>query len=285
VSRDTSFYYSFLVLPDAQRRAIVTVWDFCRAVDDAVDEIGEGTGPLTPALRSRAASALAMWRGEVRAAFEGGAPGTPQGRALAVEVQAFGLPRRPFEDLIDGVEMDLDHARYASFDELREYCWRVASTVGRMCLPIFGARDPGADDYAVQLGLALQLTNIIRDVGTDLRNGRIYLPQDEMARFEVTEADLARPAVSEPVRRLLAFQGARARQHYARARAALPAADIRRLVAAEIMGAIYFALLEDIEASGYDVLGAPRRLSRRRKAAIAASTWARTMVRAALRRA
>lgn len=278
MSRDTSFYYSFLVLSDERRRAIVSVWDFCRAVDDAVDEVDDARGALRGEMRTQAVNALGQWRRELARAFGDGVPATAQGTALAREVQAFGLPRQPFEDLIDGVAMDLDHARYPSYEALEEYCWRVASTVGLICLPIFGARDPGAPDYARHLGLALQLTNIVRDVGTDLGRGRVYLPQDEMARFEVTDEDLALGRVDERMRALLAFQCARAHERYAQARAALPDADRRALVAARIMGGIYQALLRRIEASGYDVFSGTVRVPRPRRALIAASIWAGSLV-------
>jgi phytoene/squalene synthetase len=180
VARDTSFYYAFLMLPPAKRNAIVAVWDFCRAVDDAVDEAGaEGQWPLDAAARQHAEQELALWRSELARCFEPAAPEpqTRQGRALRPLVAEFRLPRQPFEDLIDGVAMDLAIDRYETIDELLEYCRRVASAVGLVCIEIFGCRDAGARDYAINLGLALQLTNIVRDVGVDLARGRVYLPQ------------------------------------------------------------------------------------------------------------
>jgi phytoene synthase len=271
VSRDTSFYYSFLVLPAAERDAIVTVWDACRAIDDAVDEAA------SPA---DAANQLRFWRSEIVRVFDGGRPESPQGAALQPVAARYALPRRAFEDLVDGVQMDLEHTRYATFDDLREYCWRVASTVGIICLHIFGCRHPGGRDYAMKLGLALQLTNITRDVGTDLARGRISLPQDEMARTGCTEADLRAGLVSPPVAALLRMQCERARDYYDRAAAALPSGEARHLVAAEIMGAIYFAILRGIERRGYDVFSEVVRVPRPRRALIAATTWARTLMRA-----
>jgi len=271
VSRDTSFYYSFLVLPPAERGAIVTVWDVCRAIDDAVDE---APGPAA------AAGQLRFWRGELARVFDGGPPESPQGRALQPVAARFALPRRAFEDLVDGVEMDLERNRYATFDELREYCWRVASTVGVICLNIFGCRHPGGRDYAMHLGLALQLTNIVRDVAADLSRGRVYLPQDEMARTGCTEAALAAGTVTPEVAALLAMQCARARAYYDRAAAALPPGEARHLVAAEIMAAIYFAILQRIERRGYDVFSEVVRVPRPQRALIAAATWARTLMRA-----
>jgi phytoene synthase len=271
VGRDTSFYYSFLVLPSAQRSAIVTVWDACRAIDDAVDEAAD---------RPQAERQIAFWRDEIARVFDGRAPESGQGRALQPVARAFDLPRRAFEDLIDGVQMDLGHRRYETFDDLREYCWRVASTVGFICLNIFGCRHPGGREYALQLGLALQLTNIVRDVKTDLGHGRVYLPQDELRRFGCSEDDLARGEVTPGLKALLAHQLDRARGFYERAAAALPPGEAKHLVAAEIMGAIYFAILRRIEARGYDVFREVIRVPRPERAWIAASTWAKTLARA-----
>ena len=271
MSRDTSFYYSFLVLPTAQRNAIVTVWDACRAIDDAVDEAADG---------AQAVRRIAFWRDEIARVFDGGAPESTQGRALQPVAAAFALPRRSFEDLIDGVQMDLGARRYETFDDLREYCWRVASTVGLICLNIFGCRHPGGRDYAMNLGLALQVTNIVRDVKTDLDHGRVYLPQEDLRRFGVTERDLAAGVVTPGIAALLAHELARAREFYDRAAAALPPGESRHLVAAEIMGAIYFGILRRIEARGYDVFGEVVRVPRPQRAWIAAATWARTLLRA-----
>ncbi len=271
MTRDTSFYYSFLVLPAAQRDAIVTVWDACRAIDDAVDEAPN------PAA---ATAQLAFWRAEIGRVFDNGTPESPQGQALQPVAAAFGLPRRAFEDLVDGVEMDLTRSRYATFDDLREYCWRVASTVGFICINIFGCRHPGGRDYAMNLGLALQLTNIVRDVGTDLKNGRVYLPQDELRQAGCTEAALAAGEVTSAVRTVLELQCRRARDYYARAAAALPPGEAKHLVAAEIMGAIYFGILQRIEQRGYDVFTEVVRVPRPARAWVAVVTWARTLMRA-----
>ena len=279
MSRDTSFYYSFLVLPPRKREAIVAVWDFCRAVDDAVDEVvpeAEWEGGLTAEARHRAELAVASWRSELAACFGEGAPQTWQGRALAPFIAEFQLPRTPFEDLIDGVEMDLDHARYPTFDALAAYCRRVASSVGLVCVEIFGYSDPRTRSYAVNLGMALQLTNIIRDVAADLRRGRIYLPAEDLDRFGVTADDLRAGRVTPPVRALLQFQGERAREFYRRAAADLPPADAPRLLAGEIMGAIYFETLRRIERAGYDVFSRRIRVPRPARALIVLRVWART---------
>ena len=282
MARDTSFYYAFLMLPPAKRNAIVAVWDFCRAVDDAVDEaVPMGEWPLTGAARAKAEGELAMWRQEVARCFDTSAPRLPQtsqGRALRQVITAFDLPRQPFDDLVDGVAMDLERERYETFDDLVEYCRRVASAVGLICIEIFGCRDAAARDYAINLGIALQLTNITRDVGVDLARGRVYLPQEDLRRFECSEDDLRRGLVSQRVARLLAFQCERARVYFARADHALRQSDARRLVAAEIMGAIYREILRRIERSGYDVLSRVIRVPRPRRALLALGVWARTLI-------
>ncbi|MPZ17214.1 MAG: presqualene diphosphate synthase HpnD [Luteitalea sp.] len=269
MARDTNFYYSFLVLSPDRRRAIIAVWDFCRAVDDAVDE-SEGKDGT---------AALVAWRAELHRCFSSGAPRTAQGRALEPWIGRFNLPRQPFEDLIDGVAMDLVPRRYASFDELREYCVRVASAVGLICLEIFGYRNPRARQYAVELGLALQLTNILRDVGSDLQRGRLYIPVEDLRSYEVNESDLRAGHLTPPVVALLGHQAARCREFFARARDAFPSDEARRLVAAEIMSAIYASLLERIERRNFDVFSERIRVPRPVRALIALRTWARVMVR------
>ncbi len=273
--RDTNFYYSFVVLPDRKRQAIIAVWDFCRAVDDEVDErAGE---PDTPASRAAAAAALAGWRDDLAACYDGREPRSPQGAALAPHIAAFRLPRQPFDDVINGVEIDLGRRRFATFDDLREYCLRVASAVGLVCIEIFGYTDPGCRQYAIDLGIALQLTNILRDLGCDLAAGRLYLPIEDLERFGVTESDLRAGHVTAPVCALLEFEARRARDWFARADRELPREDARHLVAARIMGAIYLHLLGRIEASGFQVFGGRIRVPRWRQAAIAAGTWVSSM--------
>jgi len=276
VARDTNFYYSFLVLPADKRRAIIAVWDFCRAVDDAVDEIGE----RDPA---SAAAEVARWRDELAACFGGGNPATRQGRALVPVIARFHLQREPFAALIEGVEMDLGPRRYETFDDLYQYCIRVASAVGLICLDIFGAREPAARQYAIDLGVALQLTNILRDVAGDLERGRIYIPTADLRTAGCAESDLraatdARTLTSPQLRGLLRLQGQRARDYYARAAASLPPRDANRMVAAEIMAAIYREVLERIERRDYDVFSEVVRIPRPRRAVIAAITWARVVL-------
>jgi len=265
MARKTSFYYSFLVLPADQRQAIVAVWDFCRAVDDAVDEPSGG--------EQGAREAVSFWRAELARAFGGGSPETPQAQHLQPFVTAFDLPRQAFEDVIDGVAMDLDTTRYATFADLYEYCRRVASAVGLICIRIFGCRNPRARDYAVDLGVALQLTNILRDIPDDLARGRVYLPLEDLAAHGCTVDDLKKGEVTEPVRRLLAFECGRARDFYQRAVMARPDEDRRRLVAAEIMRAVYFETLQRIERNGYDVFRGRVRVRRPLQACIALKQW------------
>jgi phytoene synthase len=279
MSRDTNFYYSFLVLPPRKRRAIIAVWDFCRAVDDAVDQAvpeDERRGSLSPAAQALAADRLRLWRDELHAIYSG-TPHTAEGIGLQPYVVPFSLPRRQFELLIDGVEMDLQHDRYPTFEALAAYCRRVASTVGLICVEIFGYQDPRARAYAENLGLALQLTNIIRDVAEDLRSGRVYLPLEDLQRFTVTDADLRAGAMTAGMRALLRFECDRARSYYRRAAAQLPRADAASLVAAEIMGAIYFEILQRIEQRGYDVFSERVRVPRPRRAALALGIWLRSL--------
>jgi 15-cis-phytoene synthase len=267
MARKTSFYYSFLVLPAEQRRAIVAVWDFCRAVDDAVDE-EPGTDGL-PTGRE----AVAFWRDEVAACYGSAEPRTSQGRALKPLVEPLSLPRRAFDDVVDGVAMDLDHTRYETFEDLFEYCRRVASAVGMICIRIFGCTNPASDDYALNLGVALQLTNILRDIKGDYERGRVYLPLADLKAHGCTSDDLARGQVTPAVRALLAFECERARGFYQKAVAVRPESDRRRLVAAEIMRAVYFETLRRIERSGYDVFRTRMRVPRPQQAMIALKQW------------
>ena len=269
MARKTSFYYSFLVLPADQRRAIEAVWDFCRAVDDAVDEPPASVPDPLQASRE----AVQFWRAELARCYDGGAPETAEGRGLQPFIGPLNLPRQAFEDVIDGVAMDLDTSRYKTFDELFEYCRRVASAVGLICIRIFGCRNQAAVDYALNLGVALQLTNILRDIPDDLSRGRVYLPLDDLAAHGCTVDDLTRGVVTEPVRKLLAFECARARDFYQRAINARPDEDRQRLVAAEIMRAVYFATLRRIERRGYDVFQGRIRLRRSAQLLVALRQW------------
>jgi 15-cis-phytoene synthase len=265
-SSGTSFYYAFRLLPERKRRAIFALYAFCRVLDDCVDEEG-GEGE----------AGLARWHEEIRLCYAG-RPGTELGQELAEALHRFPIPRACFEDIVAGCRMDLQSRRYATFADLRVYGERVASAVGLACIEIFGYTDPRCRDYAVELGLALQLTNILRDLAADAQRGRLYLPLEDLALYRVTEDELlalARGSTGErraEVEGLLRFEAARARDHFARAQAALPARDRRAMLAAEIMGAIYRSLLEEIERRGYPWGGPRVSLSRPRKAWLALRT-------------
>lgn len=240
----SSFYYSFLFLPPEQRAAITALYAYCREVDDVVDECSE------PAL---ARTKLAWWREELGRLYEG-APRHPVTRALAPAVERFDLPREQLEEIIDGMEMDLEQFTYADFAELSLYCHRVAGVVGLLSAEIFGYADRHTLKYAHDLGTAFQLTNIIRDVREDAQRGRIYLPQDELARFGLRSEDLLEYRNSEALHRLLAFQAQRAREYYDKAFAQLPAEDRYRQRAGLIMAAIYRTTLDEVEADGFRVM-------------------------------
>ena len=264
----SNFFYAFLCLPRAQRDALYAVYAFCRIVDDAVD-VGQD--------RDEQRRELARWREEIGRVY-GGTPAHPAGERLQEAIRAFPIPRTVLDEIITGVEMDLDHPRYETFEDLYVYCYRVASAVGLACIEIFGYRDPRARDYAVYLGVALQLTNIVRDVAVDLRKGRVYLPTEDMAWFHVTDDDLRAGVVTAHISQLLRYQCRRARQFYQQASANLPAADARSLVAARIMGAIYFGILERIEQARYDVFSQVIRVPRWRRALLALQLWTGSML-------
>jgi len=271
VTRKTSFYYSFLVLPADKRRAITAVFDVCRAIDDCVD--------LEPD-PAKAEAALDEWRREIDRIFTGGRPATPHGAALQPFVAPFHLPRAEFEALIEGVGMDIRPRVYDTFADLEPYCHRVASAVGLICAEIFGYREPRVLTYARDLGVALQLTNILRDVGVDRRRGRFYLPAEDLARFNCTAEDVDREIASAgrgvqspAVRAVLGQHAARARIFFARAVRALPTEDARRFLAAEIMRAIYTSLLDRIEAAEFDVFSRVIRVPRSAQAALAVRAW------------
>lgn len=272
MARKTSFYYSFLVLPRDKRRALTALFDVCRAVDDAVDLESDPT---------RASIAIAGWRDEIARLFDGRPPATAAGRALAPFVFACHLPRAPFDALIDGVAMDIVPRRYQTFAELEVYCHRVASAVGLICAEIFEYRDARVLDYARDLGVALQLTNILRDVAVDYRRGRLYLPLEDLDRAGCTEADVARAVatcgreIPASLIAVLEHHAGRAREFFARATAELPAADAAAFLPAEIMRAIYWRLLARIEAARFDVFARVIRVPRPRQAAIALGVWRR----------
>jgi phytoene synthase len=264
----TSFYYAFRILPRAKRRAIYALYSFCRVVDDCVDEEG-GEGE----------TGLRRWLDEVYRCYQG-QPTTPLGRDLAEALFQFPIPRACFEDIVAGCRMDLGVKRYATFKDLRVYCERVASAVGLAAIEIFEYRHPDTRRYAVELGVALQLTNILRDLGPDAARARLYLPTEELGRFAVDEALLLASAArdrtpSSHALPLLRFQAERARAQYQVARAALPGVDRAAMAPAEIMASVYRCVLDRVEARGFPFR--PRvTLSRPRRAWIALSTLVRS---------
>ena len=267
----SNFYYSFLFLPKARRDAMYTVYAFCKAVDSAVDEPPPGSDPKEE---------LRRWRAELDAVY-GGSPAWPIMISLAHHAKSLSIPKAYFEELIKGVEMDLLTQRYDTFDELSLYCYRVASIVGLICLHVFGPTSPHAQDYAVDLGMAFQLTNILRDLGTDAEQGRIYLPREDLAHFGYSEADLLQRKDCPRLHELVRFEAGRARQYYAKAQSALeslPASDRRALTVAEIMRAVYSRILEQIERPDYQVFGPRARLSTPNRLAPAAGVWLRSRV-------
>jgi phytoene synthase len=261
----SNFFYAFLLLPRAQREAIFAVYAFCRIVDDAVD-VGED--------RTAQREELGRWRLEIARVFEG-RPEHPAGQRLQEAIRRFPIQRSALEDIIAGVEMDLDHAAYETFEDLYPYCYRVASAVGLCAIAIFGYTDPRTREYAVNLGIALQLTNILRDVEPDARIGRVYLPQEDLRRFGVTAADLRDGRYTPAFVELMTWEAGRAHEYYRRAWEALPDVDRRRLFAAEIMGRTYYALLRAMEDRRFRVFGERVTVSTRRRLRIALSCWAR----------
>lgn len=261
----SSFYYSFLFLSPGRRDAITALYAFCREVDDVVDEA------LTPEV---AQAKLAWWRSEVAAMF-GEKPQHPVTRALAPALARYGLEQELFVEIIAGMEMDLAHARYATFADLARYCYRVAATVGLLSARIFGVSRPETLAFAHDLGMAFQLTNIIRDVGEDARRDRIYLPLEDLARFGVSEADVLHGRESDGFRALMAFEDERARRYYDTALAQLPDVDRFAQIPSLIMAAIYGATLTEIRRDGYPVLRQKLSLPPLRKLWLAWSTYHR----------
>lgn len=259
----SNFYYAFMLLPAERRRALFAVYAFCRFIDDIADEA---------AVREPAAL-LARWREELDRVFSG-RPSRAVSRALADSVARFAIPRRYFEEVIDGVEMDLSRTRYQDFDALYLYCHRVASAVGLISIEIFGYRNPSTRTYAENLGVAFQLTNILRDVREDAAHGRIYIPLDDLARFEVTEDEILRGVHSSRFERLMEFEANRARGYYEAAEGALPQEDRATLLTAEAMRLIYGALLRRIEQSNYRVMERRLTLSAPRKLYLVGRAWA-----------
>lgn len=264
----SNFYYAFVFLPRTKRDAIIATYAFSRHTDDLVDDAPS---------RESAARNLSSWRAETQACFDG-EPQHPITANLHKALKHFNIPKEHFLELIDGVEMDLVKNRYQTFGELYEYCYRVASIVGLICIEIFGYTKRASQDYAVNLGTALQLTNILRDIKSDAMSDRIYLPLEDLRRFDYTERDLFAGVSTSGFRNLMEYQCRRAWGYYRKAAECLPEEDRRSLFPAEIMGCIYSRLLSRIEAVNYNVYKYPIRVNNLKKLGIALDFCLRSRV-------
>jgi phytoene synthase len=248
---------AFVLLPRPKRDAMSALYAFCREVDDVADE------DSAPAEQRR--RELSRWRADVQRACENQPPELPVNVELRPVIQQYSLPFALFDELIKGCEMDLEITRYENFEQLELYCYRVASAVGLLSIHIFGHKNPGARQYAVYLGKALQLTNILRDVRTDAARGRIYLPQTELKKFNVSDSDILEGRYTTSFRALAESVAARAKGFYSAARASLPPEDRRSMAAAELMGTVYWKLLKKLERANFDVFSQPLKLSKPQK--------------------
>ena len=265
VQSGSSFYYSFLFLPPERRRAITALYAFCREVDDTVDDCTD---------QSIARIKLAWWRNEVSTMYAG-TPSHPVMLALQPHLALYNLQQQHLQAIIDGMEMDLDQTRYLDYPAMQKYCWHVASVVGILSASIFGVTNPKTLEYAEKLGLAFQLTNIIRDVGEDARKGRIYLPVNELQQFNVTAGDLLGARHSDKFENLMRFQVQRAQKMYDEAFALLPAEDRRAQRPGLMMAAIYRTVLDEIERDNFQVLKQRISLTPLRKLWLAWKTYVR----------
>ncbi len=272
--QSTNFFYSFSFLPRAEREAMHTVYAFCRYTDDIVDAEPADYEPINV---QKKRENLAWWRKEVDRCYDGQSQ-HPILRPLSSVVRRFAIPRQYLHILIDGCERDLVQARYDTFNDLKDYCYGVASIVGLMCIEIFGYKYDETKEYAVNLGYALQLTNILRDIRQDAERGRIYIPREDMARFGYSEQELLDRVYDERFVELMRFETRRAREFYHRARAALRPDEKKTMFAAEIMDAIYYRLLEKIEMRNFDVFSKRISVSTPHKVLIAARLWLKMRV-------
>jgi phytoene synthase len=262
-----NFFYAFRFLPPHKRRAIYAVYAFSRRCDDAVDAVEESG--KDPAEARADLAFLSSFLGE-------SAPQDPLAPALRDTLQGFSIPRQPLDELIAGMEMDLTQKQYATFEDLQLYCYRAASVVGLVCIEIFGYTDPAASPLAEKLGLAMQLTNILRDIKEDIERDRIYLPADELARFDCTHEELRRGEVTSHFRELMKFQIERTRSLFAEASALFPLIDADARYCPVLLKEFYSRILDVIEARDYDVFSRRPRLSRAEKLRLAGSLWVRS---------
>lgn len=269
----TNFYYSFSFLPRAEREAIHTVYAFCKHIDDIVDE--NPTTDTAKVLEKR--ERLQWWRQQIDALYAGESTHAVVA-TLGPVVRSFSIPKQYFLTLIDGCERDLIQRRYETFDELKDYCYSVAGIVGLISIEIFGYKYEQTKEYAVNLGYALQLTNILRDIKHDKDRGYVYLPKADMAKFKYTEADLLNEVYDERFVNLMEYEARRAREYFNKARAALRSDERITMFAAEIMDAIYYRILEKIELKNYDVFRHRVRVSTIHKVWIAIKLYVYTRI-------
>jgi phytoene synthase len=262
----SSFYYAFNLLPEEKRDAMNTVYAFCRKTDDIVDDGNESTDIKYEKLRK--------WRIEFEKAFSGHSE-YPLLNKLGKTISRFDIPLDPFFELIKGMEMDLQKDRYRTFDDLQIYCYRVASTVGLMCIEIFGYKHPSTKDYAVNLGIALQLTNILRDISKDAEKGRIYLPQEDLSAFGYSEKELLNKIYNNQYRDLMTYEVGRARRYFLQANSNLNIDDKKTMFAARAMQHIYSKMLDKIVDVDYDVYNNNVKVSKFEKIGIALGVWAK----------
>lgn len=260
---NSSFFYSFFFLPAEKRKAIYSIYALCRSLDDAVDK---SSG------KPEASEALLKWTTEIASMYHG-KPSHPITIDLKPYIDKYSIPQKYFSELVKGMEMDLTKNRYDTFDELHKYCYRVASAVGLICVEVFGYKNATTLGYAVDLGIAMQLTNILRDIKADAANGRIYLPLEDMKKFGYTEEDLFSSTYNQAFVEVMRFESERAHSYYKRAEETLPKEDRRTMVAAEIMKTIYRRILRQIESAQYDVFTHTVKLSKPQKIITALKTW------------
>ncbi len=262
----SSFYYAFNLLPESKRDAMNVVYAFCRKTDDIVDETNDPQDVKYDKLRK--------WRIEFERAFTGHSESQLLNR-LGKTISNFNIPLDPFFELIKGMEMDIQKDRYKSFDDLQLYCYRVASTVGLMCIEIFGYKNPSTKKFAVDLGIALQLTNILRDIGKDVEQGRIYLPQEDLQRYNYSESEMMMKVYNDQFKDLMMYETGRAKRYFDSATSHLDLDDKKTMFAARAMQHIYYKMLEKIIAADYDVFNNNIKVSKFEKVGIALGVWAK----------
>jgi phytoene synthase len=263
---NSSFYYAFNLLPQEKRDAMNTVYAFCRQTDDIVDMGSES--------RDLKYQKLRKWRIELEKSLDGFSDYQILNK-LASTIQKFNIPLEPFFELLVGMEMDLQKNRYLTFEDLQLYCYRVASTVGLMCIEIFGYKHASTRDFAVNLGIALQLTNILRDIKKDADKGRIYLPQEDLKKFGYAEKDLLSSTYNENFQNMMKFEVQRAKEYFDKATKSLNLEDKKAMFAARAMQHIYYRMLNKIIDANYDVYHNKIRISTIKKVGISLGVWAK----------